>query len=166
MRRKVFDNNNCSNVLSETVFSRSRHDCSFIWRGGWSETGKEGSQEMVQVKSCGHSCWVNLGHGIGYTSKKSQLRGTSAGYFLTNSPSLLQADLGNVDFITLLAGQLQSPLGEIWVACGECAPKWGCLGQKGFLGCRTFSAKTGTVLNLERAGHPGANPPENCLQGY
>lgn len=68
----------------------------------------------MQDKRCGHSCWVNLGHGIGYTSKKSQLRATSAGYFLTNSPSLLQADLGDIGFITLLADRLQRPLGKIW----------------------------------------------------
>lgn len=52
--------------------------------------------------------------------------------------------------------------GGLWRMCTQVRM----FGTERFLRCRTFSAKTGTVLNMERPGHPGANPPENCLQGY
>ena len=85
----------------------------------------------------GNSCWVNLGHGIGHTSKKSQPRAKSAGYFLTNSPSLLWADLGDADSITFLAGLLQRQLGNPgsqWRVCTQARMH----GTERFLGMQDF----------------------------
>lgn len=166
MKRKVFDNHNCSNVLSETVSSRSRHYCRVLSGEGvkWNREGREpgngAGQELWALLLGKSGTWDRI------HLKEIPTEGYISWVFPHQLPIIAVGWFGGCWFHhTSGWPAAKSTWGNLG-ACGECASKWGCLGQKGFLGCRTFRAKTGTVLNMERASHPGANPPENCLQGY